>query len=954
MNVTTIKNTAVKVLSNPYILFTILFAIVFTVGYSPFWQNNRGFIWEADGVNTWYPTLHYTGRFFREVIRNILRGDFNVAFFDLRMGFGADILAFGHAPNFGVLHLLKTLVPSRHTEIFLNIFTVTAIYLSGIAFVHFAKYMKQENYASTIGALSYVFSGWVLFHIPRHPTMFSYAMLYLPLMIEGLERTLSGKKPYLLIISVFLMAITSFYWLYMVLLFFVPYVLVRIHYLYPQNYFRNLFSKAGIAVTYTILGMLMGAVIFLPNIFFMLSGSRGGFNVTDAELWLRNSDGYLNIFMNSIAGVSPWSQLLFSSIIIVSIMWLIFDKDKNIARQRKNLLVLTMVTFAIFVVPFGGLMMNGFVYVSGRWMFILAFVLAFVMTVSIPYIYNLKNRLFQCVIVFLGVYGFFALHTPRFRNIYFLFGLAILAIILAILAYVPSVTKSAEKHKILNVFANAINPYYKKIALMLVICSNLAVNAFFFFQDGLGSYSTQFMEIGTTSTEHLQMPLSTPNQDGFFRINTQGFRANTPIIRDYLDITSFISVTNPNILMLLNYWESFYYTSAVSFHIGSWGARTTIDTITSVNYFVSTSPITSQWLALPYGYENHRQMGNLNVFDNRYFLPFGFTYQNVISYEDFSTLSPVAMQEVMLQAVVLEDRASSGTLALDARNVPFEIAEMNNVTHENGILRVTQNNGSITLAFDDVEYSELYVRFTNFTHNTMSATRMTFGSDAGAVRRSATFTSNQFRYLGHNDNYTTNLRFYENPRNTVTITFDNTGTYTLDSIELLALPMHNFVTHTAALREYTLTNLNLHERGLPGLTNRITGEITLPDSRYLFLSIPHSAGWRAYVNGESAPLLRANIAFMALELPAGHHEIELRYRTPGMALGLALTLISTAIFVLLVKFYDKIPLIAKMQASSPEPPETERPPKPNFTFNLGKKFTITINNQKQSQKEEPQ
>ena len=49
-----------------------------------------------------------------------------------------------------------------------------------------------------------------------------------------------------------------------------------------------------------------------------------------------------------------------------------------------------------------------------------------------------------------------------------------------------------------------------------------------------------------------------------------------------------------------------------------------------------------------------------------------------------------------------------------------------------------------------------------------------------------------------------------------------------------------------------------------------------------------AAGWTAEVDGRPVPVLRANGKHRAVAVPAGRHVVELRYRPPGLALGLAL------------------------------------------------------------------
>ena len=83
-------------------------------------------------------------------------------------------------------------------------------------------------------------------------------------------------------------------------------------------------------------------------------------------------------------------------------------------------------------------------------------------------------------------------------------------------------------------------------------------------------------------------------------------------------------------------------------------------------------------------------------------------------------------------------------------------------------------------------------------------------------------------------------------------------------------------------------------------TNTVSGSISLDQEKVLFLSIPWSQGWTATVDGESVDLMRADTAFMAIDLPAGTHDVVLTYRTPGLDLGLALTGAGLALAAVLV------------------------------------------------------
>ncbi|HUR28809.1 MAG TPA: YfhO family protein, partial [Planctomycetota bacterium] len=61
--------------------------------------------------------------------------------------------------------------------------------------------------------------------------------------------------------------------------------------------------------------------------------------------------------------------------------------------------------------------------------------------------------------------------------------------------------------------------------------------------------------------------------------------------------------------------------------------------------------------------------------------------------------------------------------------------------------------------------------------------------------------------------------------------------------------------------------------------------VTREKPGYLVLRRTFFPGWRASVNGQDAPLLRADYAFCAVELPAGESTVELAYRPMSFRLG---------------------------------------------------------------------
>jgi hypothetical protein len=72
-------------------------------------------------------------------------------------------------------------------------------------------------------------------------------------------------------------------------------------------------------------------------------------------------------------------------------------------------------------------------------------------------------------------------------------------------------------------------------------------------------------------------------------------------------------------------------------------------------------------------------------------------------------------------------------------------------------------------------------------------------------------------------------------------------------------------------------------------SQRVQSEVVAETNGYLVLLDSYYPGWRAYVDGKPAEILRANYAFRAVRVPAGKHQVEFVYRPPSFYAGLSLT-----------------------------------------------------------------
>lgn len=77
----------------------------------------------------------------------------------------------------------------------------------------------------------------------------------------------------------------------------------------------------------------------------------------------------------------------------------------------------------------------------------------------------------------------------------------------------------------------------------------------------------------------------------------------------------------------------------------------------------------------------------------------------------------------------------------------------------------------------------------------------------------------------------------------------------------------------------------------------MTGVVDKAQAGYLVTNVPYSAGWSATVNDHPVKVVRVNEDFMGLKVSAGQQNIDFKYRTPGLRLGLITSLLAMLVFV---------------------------------------------------------
>ncbi len=72
-------------------------------------------------------------------------------------------------------------------------------------------------------------------------------------------------------------------------------------------------------------------------------------------------------------------------------------------------------------------------------------------------------------------------------------------------------------------------------------------------------------------------------------------------------------------------------------------------------------------------------------------------------------------------------------------------------------------------------------------------------------------------------------------------------------------------------------------------SNDVVASVDAPERALAVLNDTDYPGWRAAIDGRDVPIVRANGLFRGVELPAGRHVLEFRYRPASFAVGVWLS-----------------------------------------------------------------
>lgn len=332
---------------------------------------------------------------------------------------------------------------------------------------------------------------------------------------------------------------------------------------------------------------------------------------------------------------------------------------------------------------------------------------------------------------------------------------------------------------------------------------------------------------------------------GFYRMEKTYFHdANDAFLLDYNGVSHFSSTLKYKIMQFLPAAGYRFYPTRFEYGEGS---TVTMDSILGIRYLVTDQ----EKIGKPYNAMFSR--GNKTVYTNPYSLPIGFMVPGSSD-----------LNESILDINDHFQMQNSIFSALSGNPEP--------VFTEAGIERTERGKNEITWTLNCEHTGTLYAFFDSESEQLSS------------IEVNGKLIGNYFDGRGHPI-----LRlgsFVDGEEITVTLrAADQNGQLPLSKAQFFFENPFLLLAETSRMKTEALSVTEHSD-------DQLEGNITVWNEGKLFFSIPYDKGWELLVDGMKTDLTPAFDMFLSANLPAGEHEIQLKYEPRGLTTGLIVSIIS--------------------------------------------------------------
>lgn len=731
------------------------------------------------------------------------------------------------------------------------------MYLSGLTFSYYCSTAGIQRKASVLcGSWLYVFCSFALIGGMKHP-LFLNGMLYLPLLLAGTEKVLQKKSIRFLSVSVALAFMSNYYFMYMNTILCGIYLCVRLFGHYREYGIRKILLLILKMAAAWIWGICLGAVIILPSVYAFLHNARVDTAVEEAQNFYSIAHYRKMIlgFFQTLPMTNGWTVHGTAIGGLAGVLMLFTSKKRS--RENCQLKIGFVVLLVLLCIPFGGKMMNGFAYVTNRWSYGMAFLCALMAAQAVA---DLKEQNTKIFLILGAAAGILAAALSASNGKAMRYAIAALAVTVLTFA-LGAILERKQRKRLAGCLVSFV--------VFAGVCCNLIT----FFTPVGYSYATRFTKRGVSESVLLNRAVKNVQnaklaEEGFYRVELPS------------------SLFNRSLASSLNTTEFYYSVIPKSMK----------------DLYVSLGMAEYERPNVFHGLENRQILKNMlcvryqsdkkKVTCNEDALPVGYTYDKIMSKENYDRLTPLECQAALLEYAVLDDDAEK---ILEKQGKTFErgkspsdgaviggnlkITGEDRASWKDGTLK-GKKQGRMKLKFQTEETSETYLVLKDLSSRLKVRKKHMLSVQSKKARQEIPMCAVSNEKKMKRDVIAVNLGIRQ--AGTCSLHFHKSHTYKLKEMEIYGISESFIKEQTKKRRKESMTDVKQS-------TNCIKGRISVSEDKILQLAVPYSRGWHIFVDGKKAKSFASSVAYTGIFLEKGEHTVEMHYISPWIIPGTVLS-----------------------------------------------------------------
>lgn len=776
-------------------------------------------------------------------------GDFfpNFAF---NLGGGQNIYNISYYGLFNPIILISYLLPFVSMMTYIEFSMIICLIVS-IALMYYFLRKRFDSKISFVSTLLFLTAGCFIFHLHRH-IMFVDYMPFLLMALIGVDKYFYKKKISLLVISIFLMILTSYYFSVVGLVCVLIYGIYRyIEDKKNEKFTVKDFFKEGFKYLFIMfIPVLMSCVLLLPTLYSLLDGRTAtNKNISLLGLLIPNFDISNTLYSSYSLGLS--------AIFIIALIYGIITKKREVK-------VISIIFSTLLVFPIFDYIFNGGMYLNGKAFIPMLPLAILIIGYFLKNVFNNKNKLKISIIISLIVAVINLLvFVYKEGSLCLLFVVDMVLLIIFLL-----ISLKFKKKMILYIYLGIIS-------LIIVIPTN--------FSDVFVTkefYDT--LDYKETSDKVKQV---LDNDNSFYRMTDQSVKldkSNYIYDVDYYTGSIYSSLSN-------SYYKDFYNNLINNeFIYRSYGMLTGNNNI-FYNFYMGNKYLLNSSNGM-IGYDEISD----DIYKNENVLPIGYSTSKTMSLDEYNSLSYYEKLDVYLNYAIVDGDYSDNYVKKVKDYVPdFEVLESKNLNIEEDndkySIKASKDNKLVIKLKNVSESDILLLRFKMLYDNKCSEddSYITINGVSNKL------TCRSWKY--HNNNY--DFEYSLNGNENLEITFSE-GKFKLSDPSFAIYNYNDLVSINDEISPFVIDRDKT--KG-----DVIEGSINVKEDGYFKLSIPYDEGFEIYVDGEKTPYEVVNKSFIGFKIKEGNHDIRIVYDSPLFKEGLVISCVGLVLFVGTVIYYKK-------------------------------------------------